>query len=126
MMYDDIEDLRLYLGENVGIYCHIGMKDFDPKQYPLIQILPDQTMTITTFNTKSSSIDIPLTVKVIADRYAEKKVFYYAESVIKKINQYNDEKGHRLIQGEDITPEYTDNTYELTLPYVLKLIIQDS
>jgi hypothetical protein len=126
MIYDELYDLRQYIISNVGVNAEIGNKDADPNQYPLIKILFDEDGVIHFDNVKTSVIDMPISLRIISDKDDEIEALHTLDKLVRKINQFNDHKGHKL-EGS-ISPEYVDETktYEINVLYNFKILIQDT
>ncbi len=115
-----IDNLKTISGRPV----HQGTEDFGTDQYPAIQVLVDNSMIIDIKTTKALTLDIPVTVKIIVDKERDSQALELLEKILKKINQFNDQQGNQI--DETITPEYTDNTFEISFIYSIKKIILDT
>jgi hypothetical protein len=120
----EISELEIFITKNIGVNCGFGDKDITPEQYPYIKILPDLTITPYEHSFKAYTLQLPLTLKIIASRDNELEVLEVFQKIVKKINQFNDYRGHEIVAP--IEPEYLDNTFELSVPFNLKLIIQET
>ncbi len=127
MIYSDLFDLQEYITSECKVMCEIGDRDLGEDEYPFVKIIPDLEFNIYYFNEKLDSIDFPITLKIIVRKTEEIKALEVLENLIKKLNQYNKEKGHKLSEDRN-TPEYNDDTktFEISLIYILKIIIQDT
>ena len=126
MIASEIRDLEQYIKANVKANCHFGMRDNDPNIYPLVEIRMTEDFDIFRQNEKTLSTDLPMELRIIVARENELKALEVLERLYQKINQFNTHKGHSL-EGSG-TPEYVEETktYEISLLYKLKLIIQDT
>ena len=122
----EILDVQNSLGGISGVYVHFGTGDFKPSQYPLIQLLPDQGIDFTSMNTNMVNIDIGMNIKIIVDKERELTAFNVLVQTLKTINELNDNCGNMLDPDGSITTEYTDNTYEISIPYIIKALIQNT
>jgi hypothetical protein len=125
MIFTELFDLRDYITNQVKVNVRFGNADVDPSEYPLIRIIPDEEMTAHLMNTKLTTLDMPVNLKIVVDETSEIKAFETLDRLLEKINQYNPQKGHTL--EETITPEYVDETktYEINVLYNLKLLEHD-
>jgi hypothetical protein len=126
MIYNELYDLRQYIVSNVGVNVEIGDKDVDPNQYPMIKILFDEDGVIHFDNVKTSVIDMPVSLRIISNKGEEIEAFHTLDKLVRKINQFNDHKGHKL--AGSVSPEYVEETktYEINVLYNMKLLIQDT
>nr|BDD44684.1 hypothetical protein 14 [Legionellales bacterium] len=126
MIVSEIRDLEQYIKANVKANCHFGLKDNDPNLYPLIEIRVTEDFDIYVENERMLTTDIPLELRIIVARENELKALEVLERLYLKINQFNTHRGH-ILEGSG-TPEYVEETktYEISLLYKLKLIIQDT
>ena len=125
---DFIDSLKISSGVNVLL----GPTDFGPGEYPAIQVTLDRDMSFTSFNTHASTLFVGANIKIVNSRDGERKSLDILEKTLAMINQYDCEKGNRVGTRTDnittgtITAEYTDNTYEITIPYSIQQAIQDT
>ena len=127
MIISELFDLQKYISSNVTVNTEIGDRDLGADEYPFLKIIPDLEFELNYWNTKLESIDFPVRLKIIVKKGDEIEALKITESLVQKINQYHDEKGHRLSVDGNVA-EYVDDTktYEITLVYILKLLIQDT
>jgi hypothetical protein len=125
MIYDELYDLKQYIISTVGVNAEIGNPDIDDTQYPFIKILFEEDGLASFMLTKETTIDLPISLKIIVQKGDELKAFKTLDRLILKINQFNDHKGHKL-EGS-LSPEYDDDTktYNINVGYNLKLILHD-
>ena len=125
---DFIDNLKVASGLNV----RLGINDFGPDEYPVIQVTVDNDMSFTSFSTTSVTLLIGINIKIINCRDGERKSLDILETTLKTINQYDCQKGNRIGTRSDnittgvITAEYTDNTYEITIPYTIQQLINNT
>jgi hypothetical protein len=126
MIASEILDLEQFIEKNLKCNCHFGIRDNEPNQYPLVEIRMTEDLIPFFANTKTQSIDLPLDLHIIVDKVNEYKALEVLERLYQKINQFNSHKGHKL--EDTATPEYVEDTktFEINVPYTLKLIIQDT
>ena len=126
MIFDEIKDLKQYIISEVKVNCDFGDPDLASDQYPFIKIMMIDDFDMFVGNTKLSTLDLPLLLKIVVDDKNEMKALGVMDRLFNKINQFNSHKGHEL--GDSGIPEYIDesSTYEVTIPYKLKLIFQDT
>ena len=123
-----IDEIKIAAGLNVIL----GMKTFGPDEYPLINILPDVDMNFNTLTTTSLTLFINLTIKIITAKDCERQAFDALEATLKTINKIDCQKGNRIGTRTDniitgsISTLYTDNTYEISIPYTMQEIIQNT
>lgn len=127
MIYSEVFDLQEYITSTCKVMCEIGNRNLGEDEYPSVKIVPDLEFNIYYANSRMDTIDFPITLKIIVRKTEEIKALEVLENLIKKLNQYNNEKGHKFSEDRH-TPEYNDDTktYEISLIYILKLIIQDT
>lgn len=119
--YDDFKSLQTYLKSNVGCNVKLGEQDIDPGEYPLIIITPDEPSTIDVpKNVNLVSYQFGMKIKLVDTREPETliKTLSMFDKFVESINNFQPQRGHLL--DEDFTPEYTDNTYEVTFRYLMK------
>ncbi len=126
MIFEEIKDLKQYIISEVKVNCEFGNPDLNPDMYPLVKIMMTDDFDMIFGNTKLSTLDLPLLLKIVVDEKNEMTALGVMDRLLNKINQFNSHKGHVL--GDSGIPEYVDesNTYEVTIPYKLKLIFQDT
>jgi hypothetical protein len=125
MIFSDVFDLVQFVTSEVKVNCRLGNIDVDPDEYPIILLLPDEEITAYFHNQKATTIDMPVNLKIIVAQGSEIKAFEILDRLIQKINQFKTHNGNTL-EGT-ITPEYVEpkDTYEISVQYNLKLLIQD-
>ena len=125
MIYDELYDLQQYIVSQVGVNCEIGNADIDDTQYPFIKIMFEEDGEAHFMLTKETSLDLPITLRIIVQKGQELKAFKTLDNLVLKINQFNDHKGHKL--AGSISPEYEEETktYNIDVLYNLKIIIHD-
>jgi hypothetical protein len=77
-------------------------------------------------NQKTLTTNIPLQLRIIVAKENEYDALEVLERLYLKINQFNPHKGHELALTS--TPEYIEDTktFEISVLYMLKLMIQDT
>ena len=125
MTHENIIDLQEYLQNITGYMTYLGLNDIAGDAYPVIQLIFDQdNFTLFKEDNRAVTIDDPIGIKVIVEKKNELDAFRIRDLILKKIGQFQENKGHVLI--EDGTKEYTDNTFELTIVLALKNILHDT
>lgn len=125
MIASDIYDLEQYIISTVGVNCKFGNPDLGVDQYPFIKISM-QDFEVHRQNEKTLTLDLPLELRLIVSEGNELKALEVLERLLLKINQF---KNHTGSQTEGTgTPEYVEETktYEISLNYNLKPLIQDT
>lgn len=117
MIYTEIEKLMKDITQGCKVTVHFGDKDAGPDDYPLIQLIPDQSFTLSTI-TGAAFLDFPVTIKIINGRTEEIETLKVLDNLLCTLLDKYECQGHTF--GEGGTPTYTDNTYEITIPFVLK------
>ena len=122
---DTLYDLRQYIVSAVGVNCEIGDNDIADDQKPFLKIIPNNTITANFMNTHLNSLDFPVELRIIVDKGQELKALDILDRLMRKINQFNSNEGHRA--DETIEAEYIEDkkTYELAVNYKLKLLEHD-
>lgn len=125
MIFDELYDLKQYIISEVKVNAVIGNPDLDPNQYPIIKIQFDEDGLIHFDNVKVSVFDMPVSLRIIVAKGNEIEAFKVLDRLIFKINQFMDQKGHKL-EGT-ISPEYDEDikTYEINVLFNMKLLLQD-
>ena len=120
----EIKEFINHLKKTGGRNVHLGLKDFAPSEYPVIQVLIDNPMPVSIHSIKTLSLDISLTVIIVTGKDNIIQALELLEKILKKINQFNDNQGNEI----DITvePEHKDNTFEMNFNYSIKKIITDT
>jgi hypothetical protein len=126
MIYDEIYNLKQYIVSTVKVNAVIGEPDLSPDEYPIIRISFNEEGLISFHNTKTSVIDMPISLRIIVTKGQEVKAFKILDNLILKVNQFLDQKGHQL-EGT-VSPEYVDETktYEINVLFNIKLLLQDT
>jgi len=99
--------------------CYFGNKNYGADDYPLIKVIPDTDFSLIE-NSESFFIDYELTIKIIVGRENELEALKVFESLFCALSSFGECQGHKF--GESGQAEYTANTYEITLKYILKII----
>lgn len=125
MIFNELFDLRQFLVNRLKINVRIGNVDISNTEYPIVQILPNEEMTVVNMNERSVTLDMPVNLKIIVADGNEVKAFEMLDKMLREVNQFSKQKGHTL-EGT-ITPEYVDEkkTYEINVSYNLKLLQHD-
>jgi len=113
-----ITDLVIDLQKKVKVNVSFGNKDHGSEDYPLIQIIPDESFTIS--NTYESMINYTVTLKIIVARNNELEGLEVLERLLCNLDNFAKCGGHEI--GGDGESSYTTNTYEITLPFTFKII----
>jgi hypothetical protein len=126
MITTEIIDLIQYINSTCKVLTKFGTRDTAPNEYPLVQVRMVEDFETFKYNEKTLTIDLPLDLHIITSEDNELKALEVLERMLLKLNQFAAEKGHEF-EGSG-TPEYVDetNTFEISLIYKLKLIIQDT
>jgi hypothetical protein len=126
MIASEIASLEKYILNNVKCNCYFGLKDNDPNTYPLVNIRMVEDFELHRGTEKLLTIILPLELRTIVPEGEEHRALEVFERLLLKMNQFNAEKGNEF-EGTG-TPEYVEETrtFEISLPYTLKLIIQDT
>jgi len=126
MIFSEIFDLVEYINSACKVSCEFGDRDLGSDEYPFVKVLMDEEFDLFKANRLSTFTNIPLTIKIIVRKGNERDALEVLEKLGQKINQFNSQRGHQV--GESATPEYVDETktYEISISYILKLIIQDT
>jgi hypothetical protein len=126
MIASSIRDLEQYIISAVGVNCHFGKKDNANSSYPLVEIKLVDDLTIYNENSLTTTVDLPLELRLIVAEENELKALEVLEGLLLKMNQYKAYEGNKF-EGKG-TPEYVDETktYEISLSYNLKQLIQDT
>ena len=128
MIADELEELVQYIGKNVDAGCGIGVRDLGNSEYPYIQIVPDEPFPNFYDNDKLALVKLRVKIKLMVAKSENDVVIAFRlwEQLMQKLNQFTRQKGHKYPDGLDTVPEYTDNTYEITTPYLIQLSVQDT
>jgi len=126
MIFDELFNLRQFLVNRLKVNVRIGNTDLSSNEYPIVQILPNEEMTVHNMNERMTTLDMPINLKIIVDENNEVKAFEMLDKMLRELNQFTAEKGHTL-EGA-ISPEYVDEkkTYEINVSYNLKLLQHDA
>ena len=126
MIVSEIRDLVQYIVSTAKVNCEFGDPDLDPNQYPFVKVLMTDEFDIFTGNDKLLTNDLPLILKIIVAKGNEFKALEVLERLFQKMNQFKSHEGHEL-EGT-ATPEYVEETktFEISILYKLKLLIQDT
>lgn len=126
MIFSEIFDLVEYINSACKVSCEFGDRDLGRDEYPFVKVILNEEFKFFNSTSKNVFTDLPLTIKIIVAKGNERKALDVLEKLGQKINQFNSQKGHTL-EGT-ASPEYVDEnkTYEISLSYILKLIIQDT
>jgi len=126
MIVSEIRDLEKYINSTVKAKCEFTNRDVGSSEYPFIKILMVEEFEIFNKNIKTLITDLPLELRIIVAKGDEYEALEVLERLYQKINQYNPEKGNSL-EGTG-TSEYIEETktFEISLLYNLKLLIQDT
>lgn len=126
MIFDEIFNLVEYINSECEVSCEFGDRDLGRDEYPFVKVLLNEEFVAFNLNKQNVSNDLLLTIKIIVAKGNERDALGVLEKLGQKINQFNSQKGHHL-EGP-VVPEYVDETkiYEISLSYILKLIIQDT
>ena len=125
MIFDELFNLRQFLVNRLKVNVRIGNTDLSSNEYPIVQILPNEEMTVHNMNERMVTLDMPINLKIIVAETNEVKAFEMLDKMLRELNQFASEKGHAL-EGA-ISPEYVDEkkTYEINVSYNLKLLQHD-
>ena len=119
----ELEDLKQYIISEVGVNCYVGMRDHGSSDYPMIEMSIQDDIEQFHQNGKLNFVNIPVNLKIISARKEEIETLETYEKLIKYINLYKRHKGHQFTESS--TAEYTENTYEITVTYYMKIKIQN-
>lgn len=122
MINTEIEELRKFIIRECQVKSTFGMRDLAPDEYPHVQIIPNQNFTVFAFAGQGQSGSFPVQLKIIVDRKQEREAIAILEKLFCKLGQFTRCKGHEA--GDAGQPQYTDNTYEITLPFNLRYLTQ--
>ena len=125
MIFDELYNLRQFLINRLKVNVRIGNTDIGTTEYPIVQILPNEEITVHNVNEKATVLDLPINLKIIVDEKNEVKAFETLDKMLRETNQFSKEKGHSF-EGT-VTPEYVEEkkTYEINVSYNLKLLEHD-
>lgn len=126
MIASEIKDLEQYIVSKVGVNCEFTNRDLDPNEYPFIKILLVEQFEVFPQTDKILSTDLPVELRIITEKGNEYKALEVLERLYQKINQFNPHRGNTL--RDAVVPEYVEETktFEIGVPYLLKLMIQDT
>jgi hypothetical protein len=126
VIISEIKNLVQYITSTAKVNCEFTNRELDPNEYPFVKVLMTEDFSVFRENQKTLTTDLPLELRIIVPKGQEIKALEVLERIYLKINQFNDEKGH-MLEGTG-SPEYIEETktFEIALPYTLKLIIQDT
>lgn len=124
-LYDELDDLQQYITSTVKVNSIIGDPDVTDSQYPIIKIIFEDDGEAVFMMTNETTLDLPIALKIIVTKGQEIKAFKALGGLVRKINQFHSNKGHKLDGA--ITPEYDDDkkTYSIKVLYNLKLVLHD-
>jgi hypothetical protein len=124
MTYSKIVDLQKYLKANVGCNVRIGDIDLGDTELPCILLIPDENgVKDVVQQTQMMSYTFGLKIRIIDTReeITLVKTLKIFDDFLRVINQFEDQAGHVL--DEDYVTEYTENNYQITFVYRLRLRI---
>jgi len=126
MIASDLYDLQQYITSEIKVNCSFSDDTSGVDTYPLIKILMVEDYTITTSNQKTLTIDLPLDLHIVVSEGDELKALEVFERLLLKINQYKTHTGS-LLEGSGRS-EYVEETgtFEISVLYNYKQIIQDT
>ncbi len=126
MIASEIIDLEQYIISQAKVNAKFGNPDVNPNQYPFVKILMIEEFDIFRGNEKLLTTDLPLELRIIVAKGNELKALEVLERLYQKMNQFKSHEGHEF-EGTG-TSEYVEETktFEISIPYKLKLLIQDT
>ena len=115
-----------HINNNIKVKCIFGERDSSPSEYPVIQVRMVDDFDIFRGNEKLLTQDLPLQLRIIVSKENEYDALEVLDRLYQKMNQFNPHKGN-MFEGTG-TPEYVEETktFEISIPYTLKLMIQDT
>lgn len=123
MILEELSGLADYTNAKIGYNSWFGDRDPGADEYPVIRYLTDEG-TIFTLNTKSVTSLITVNCEIITKKENELDCWQVYETWLKKILQYNDEKGHEIL--EDFEVERGDSIFKIIIKLNVRLIVQDT
>ena len=123
MIVSELYDLKQYLTDKCKCIVGIGDGDTGSNQYPFIKILIDDNTELYKSNNKLNTIDFTTSLKIQVDKNNEIKALEVLERLLLNIDNFNPQSGHYV---DNIAPDYVEERYEITVSYVLKIILQNT
>lgn len=118
--YSELFDLQNYLKSQTGLNVHIGNDKPDLIEYPIILIIPDENGIFTIpKQDRFITFDFKIKIKLIDNKDRLIKTLQSFDNILLKINNFNQGKGHKL--DDNFTTDFTENTYEITFTYILRI-----
>ena len=128
MIADEMRALEKYINSKCKVRCQLGKIDPTPDDYPFVNIISNLSIPLSYDNRQLVLVNFPVTLKIIvADDNAIVAMEIF-EKLLQKINQFNFHKGHEIEDLTEAVPLYDeeDRTYSISVPYMLRLKVQDS
>ena len=121
-IYQELYDLKNYTLAETGYQCGISNREPSPEEYPFIRYMSDASQHWK-INDKLSVPIIRLLCEIIVADENEIKGWEVYENWLKKIHQFNEHKGHKLL--EDIEIEHESNTFIIRSVLELRMTVQN-
>ena len=124
MTFEDLIDLQKYIQNKVGYQVTLGAEDVPGNSYPIIQINLDGDFNIVAMNERSDTVNDEIDIKIIVEKNNDLEAFRIRDKLIEQLGTFKTEKGMNFIPDEG-TREYTEATFQITISFLFKNIIQN-
>ena len=120
MILKEIDNLIKYVQLKAATTTSFGDIDLGVDDYPHISIIPISNINIVEASSDDNYVGFQLNIKITVSRKNERDAIAILEKLLNSLPQFG--CGKHMI-GESGTAEYTQNTYTITLQYLIKSII---
>ena len=124
MTFDDLLSLQQHIQHNVGYHVVMGNRDIPGNVYPVIRISLDGDFDIIALNERSTVLTDMMMIKVIVEKDNELEAFRVRDLLIEQLGTFSPEKGMTFSIDRG-SREYTDATFEMTIIFQFKNILQN-
>lgn len=121
MILEEIEGLIGHFRAEAKCNVSFGLRDLTPDDYPHLSVIPAGDVAVPTKQDRLNTLTMALQLRVTVSRTNERDALTVFERVVKAANGYHQSKGHTM--AETGTAEYGDNTFSISLPFIIKSIV---
>ena len=123
-MINDLRNLQQYIASACKVPCEIAIKDTGAEENSLgmVFISSGDDFRLDRASSQACDISINFEIRIVVGRKNNIKGYEILERLLQNLGGFAEQHGHRLTGSGRM--EYTDNTFEISVPYTMHLHTQ--